>query len=153
MFRRELTDYIEKVHAGPEYLPVGVSSATIFLRELVEICCGLNHCSRRFTRKQDGTFNKDSQDSYQLLAIAAYALMMSHFEAFQKAQFGSLINALDFLEGTDDAELARLLEKVGCNVTVHHILAGRGILASQERFYPTHCQAGTTLSESIATSD
>ncbi|WP_412024046.1 hypothetical protein [Burkholderia cepacia] len=58
--------------------------------------------------------------------MSAFTMLMSHFEVFQKQQFAELVNSSDFMDGFDDLELAKRLEKEGCNITLYRILAARG---------------------------
>lgn len=126
MFRKNLTDYFPSAGLPWGHAPVNQPPAQIFLTGTVEIVDAINHCSRTFTKKKSGDFTKDSADSYQHMAISAFALMMSHFERFQKAQFAELINTMDFMDGIDDVQLSKELEKKGCSLSLQRILAGRG---------------------------
>jgi hypothetical protein len=58
--------------------------------------------------------------------MAAFGLLMSHFEAFQKAQFAEIVNTLDLMDCVDDIDLAKRLEKEGCVISVLRVLSGRG---------------------------
>ncbi|WEY41530.1 hypothetical protein [Paraburkholderia sp. SUR17] len=58
--------------------------------------------------------------------MSSFAMMMSHFEMFQKNQFAQLVDTQDFMVDSDDMALAKRLEKEGCAVTLHRILVGRG---------------------------
>jgi hypothetical protein len=57
---------------------------------------------------------------------SSFALLMSHFETFQKELFSESISTLDFMKLADDVSVAKSLEKVGCVVSIQRLLAGRG---------------------------
>lgn len=98
------------------------SPADIFLMEIVEICDSISHCRRLFTRKKDGEFTQDSFESFQRIATSSFALIMSHFETYQKQQFAHLIDCRYCLKNEDDATLAASLEDVGCDLNTHKAL-------------------------------
>jgi hypothetical protein len=58
--------------------------------------------------------------------MATFALLLSHFETFQKAQFAILLNTLDYLQGVSDMEVVKRLERAGCELSLQRIVAGRG---------------------------
>ncbi|MEX2581155.1 MAG: hypothetical protein WD342_19005 [Verrucomicrobiales bacterium] len=125
-FRKALTDYfpresLKRSHAQHEVPPAGV-----FLREVVAICDSVTHCARHFARKKDGSLTKDGSDSYHAILTSSFAVMMSHFEIYQRQQFAEFINYLDFIKTVDDTQLAKGLEKQGCELSIIRLLAGRG---------------------------
>ncbi|MFM0125682.1 hypothetical protein P0D73_43785 [Paraburkholderia sp. RL18-101-BIB-B] len=67
-----------------------------------------------------------SSESLRVFVMTAFAMLMSNFEVFQKQQFSELVDSNDFMDGFDDLELAKRLEKEGCNITLYRILAARG---------------------------
>ncbi|WP_293617710.1 hypothetical protein [Salinisphaera sp.] len=125
LFQKKLTEYFPVENCPWSTGYTGKSPGSIFLSEVVEVCDSINHCSRRFTRKKDGNFTKDSEHSYQILMMSSFALIMSHYETFQKSQFAEVLNTQDFMVGTDDLLLSKKLEKMGCNISLHRLLAGR----------------------------
>lgn len=152
LFTRQLTDYFSKELLWA-HKPLNEPPATTFLKEVAHICDSINHCARHFPRRQDKELTSDSSDSFQRLSMAAFALLLSHFEAFQKAQFAILINTLDFLQGVDDVEVVRRLEKVGCTLTLQRIISGRGDPREPGEIIADSLQDGTTLRGSMDTSE
>jgi len=126
IFSKNLTDYFPRYSLPWATRPVNEAPATTFLKDVVHICDSVNHCIRTFTRKKNGSFTKNSADSYQHIVASAFALLMSHFETYQKTQFGEIVNNLDFMDAVDDIELAKRLEKEGCSLKIQSILVGRG---------------------------
>ena len=126
VFRKHLTDYFPKDGNQHSSRNPSDSPATEFLSQVVFVSDSVIHCNRRFTRKKDKTFTKDSSDSYQSIVTSSFALMMSHFETFQRQQFAEILNILDFLSSDDDLTLAKRLEKAGCNLSIYRLLGGRG---------------------------
>lgn len=125
-FRKPLTDYFPRSSLKHGTPPHDTPPAGVFLREIIAICDSVTHCTRHFARKKDGSFTKDSADSYQAILTSSFAVVMSHFEIFQRQQFAGLINNLDFIRTVDDANLAKGLEKFGCELSIVRLLAGRG---------------------------
>nr|WP_156889272.1 hypothetical protein [Halomonas sp. 1513] len=126
MFRKCLTDYFPRDGLPWGHAPINEAPAKTFLKETVEVVDAVNHCARTFTKKKNGEFTKDSADSYQNVAISAFGLMMSHFERFQRYQFAELLNTMDFMDCVDDAQLAKELQKQGCELSLQRLLSGRG---------------------------
>jgi len=126
LFSRKLTDYFPPHSLQWAEKPLNEPPATTFLKEVTHICDAINHCIRNFPRKKDNSLTSGSEDSFQRLSMSSFALLLSHFEIFQKAQFAEIINTVDFMGGFDDIDLAKKLEKAGCNLSLQRILAGRG---------------------------
>lgn len=126
LFKKCLTSYFPRDSLPHASVPVNEAPATVFLDEIVDVCDSINHCARSFSRKKNGELTKGSNSAIQRLTTSAFALMMSHFETYQKAQFAELINTLDFMNAIEDAELAKRLDKCGCQLSLARILTGRG---------------------------
>lgn len=127
MFSDSLTSYFHKDTASPQWdITNAGSTATVFLRSVVEICDSATYCERAFENNGDKPTIDKSSESLHVFVMSAFAILMSHFEVFQKQQFAELIDSNDFMDGLDDLELARRLEKEGCNITLYRILAARG---------------------------
>jgi hypothetical protein len=78
------------------------SPAVAFLREAVHIADAMNQCQRRFQKKADGSYNKDSQDSIYRLSAAALGSIMGHFETFQRYLFAGMVEATRHIPGFDN---------------------------------------------------
>lgn len=126
LFARKLTEYFPLQSLDWATTPVDEPPATTFLKEVTHVCDSINQCSRSFSRKKDGTFTADSADAFQRLSMSAFALLLSHFETYQREQFAILINTLDYMDTVDDVELAKRLAKAGCELSLQRILTGRG---------------------------
>jgi hypothetical protein len=108
-----LTDYIDD---EPDWWESTLDAysrepAVAFLREAVHISDAINQCRRRFQRRNDDSFNKDSQDSIYRLGAAALSSMMSHFETYQRLLFAGMVEASRFIIGFDLARFCKVLEK------------------------------------------
>lgn len=126
IFAKELTSYLARSVDATERESSDEPPGTTFLREVVDLCDAIHHCKRWFARKQNGDFTKDSADSFERIVTATFALLMSHFETFQKHQFARLVDASFMFEGPDVPELARRLEKEGCTISLQRVLVGAG---------------------------
>jgi hypothetical protein len=62
--------------------------AHAFLKQVCECEDAYTNCQNKFTKKKDGTYQKDSQDSLEILANALVVAIMGHFETYQKYLFG-----------------------------------------------------------------
>lgn len=126
MFSDSLTSYFHEDSGQWYSRPLNEAPATTFLRSVVEICESVSYCEEVFVRSGDSPTGSPASGSLRVFVMSAFAMLMSHFEIFQKLQFAELVDTQDFMEGFDDTELAKRLEKEGCAVTLHRILAGRG---------------------------
>ena len=122
-FNKDITDYFPSDRLPRVDKTLDQSPATTFLREVVDVCDAIHHCKRTFTRKKNSEFTKDSSDSFQRITTSGFALLMSHFETYQKAQYAEILNARFLFDLPDELELARRLEKEGCIVTLPRVLA------------------------------
>ena len=127
-----LKPFVDYVDAAPAWWESNLEDyqrtpATAFLREAVHIADSINQCRRRFLRKKDGTFNKDSQDSVYRLGAAALSSMMSHFETYQRALFAGMLEASRFIVDFRLTECCQRLEKQSAlNLDIARVLAYRG---------------------------
>jgi hypothetical protein len=65
--------------------------AEAFLASVCDAHDAFAHCLNKFTKKQDGTYNRDSVDSLRQISLALVGALMGHFETFQKAVFAGLV--------------------------------------------------------------
>ena len=127
MFSDSLTSYFHKDTASARaYITNASSTATVFLRSVVEICDSVTYCEHTFENNGGMAMIEKSSESLRVFVMAAFAMLMSNFEVFQKKQFADLVDSNDFMNGFDDIELAKRLEKEGCSITLYRILAARG---------------------------
>lgn len=126
LFPRSLTDYFPASSLRWSQETLNDTPATTFLKEVTQICDAINHCVRNFPRKKNNAFTTASAASFQRLSMSSFALLLSHFEIFQKSQFAEIINAIDFMRAFDDIKLVNDLKKEGCTLSLQRILAGRG---------------------------
>lgn len=125
LFSKEIASYLSQKE-GSGATGVNEPPGETFLNEAVDLCDAIHHCKRTFTRRKDGGFTKDSGDSFERIVTSTFALLMSHFETFQKQQFARLIDAYFIFSGPDELELAKRLEKVGCELSLERVLVGAG---------------------------
>lgn len=126
LFQKPITDYLEGSLTANQAQDRGISPASKFLGEVVDLCDAVHHCKRKFPRKKDGTFTKDSSDSFERIVMSSFAMMMSHFETFQREQFAALIDWSFAFDCPDPTELAKNLEKAGCELSLRRVLVGPG---------------------------
>lgn len=65
--------------------------AEAFLLYLCDAHDAFVHCLNKFTKKADGSYNKDSEDSLRHIACAILGTSMGHFETYQKSLFAGLV--------------------------------------------------------------
>lgn len=126
LFQKPITDYLEGSQQTRAAVDHSKSPASEFLEEVNDLCDAVHHCKRKFPRKNNGEFTKDSSDSFERLVMASFALMMSHFERFQREQFAALIDWSFAFSCPEPIELAKNLEKAGCELSLPRVLVGPG---------------------------
>lgn len=110
--------------------------ASAFLRECVHIWDAVNLCKRRFSKKKDKSYTKDSQDSLYRISAAALSSLLGHFETYQRFLFAGAVEATRFIPTFDVDQLCSRLEKnSNINVTLRHLSAYRGEPASIGRLW------------------
>lgn len=87
--------------------------ATAFLRYLCDAYDAFVHCMNKFTKKSDGTYNKDSEDSLRHIACAVLGTAMGHFETYQKAVFAGLVERSASLPAFDVDRFLKSLDQRG----------------------------------------
>lgn len=138
MPEKKFTDYVAE---APEWWDSSLSDytdspASTFLRECVHIWDAFNTCKRRFSKKNDGSYTKDSQDSLFRISAAALSSMMGQFETFQRFLFAGAVEATRFIPTFDVDKLCTRLQKdSSVNVTLKHLAAYRGEPASIGRLW------------------
>lgn len=125
LFSKAITSYLSQ-DKGSGAVAVNEPPGETFLNEVVDLCDAVNHCKRTFTRKKRGGLTKDSADSFERIVTSTFAVLMSHFETFQKRQFAHLIDAYFIFATPDELELAKRLQKVGCELSLQRVLVGAG---------------------------
>ncbi len=126
MFKKKVTSYLSKNVLDYRESDLLASSATVFLREVVSLCDSIHSCKRTFKRKKNGSFTKDSSDSFERIVVSSFALLMSNFEMYQKKQFSHLVDSHFSFDGLGEVALAKNLEKAGCSISLQRVLAGGG---------------------------
>lgn len=125
LFSKQITSYLSKAQ-GNGAGNVNEPPAEAFLNEVIDLCDAVHNCKRTFTRAKSGELTKESRDSFERIVTSTFAVLMSHFETFQKRQFAHLIDAYFIFSGPDELELAKRLEKVGCELSLSRVLVGAG---------------------------
>ena len=127
-----LKPFVEYVDPAPnwwesELVDYQTRPATAFLREAVHISDAIRQCRRRFQKRKNGTFNKDSQDSIYRLGAAALSSMMSHFETFQRSLFAGMMEATRFVPDFKLDECCKRLQRDSqLSIDATRVLAYRG---------------------------
>lgn len=70
-------------------------------------------CLKKFTKKANNQYNKDSEDSLQNISVAILATLMGHFETFEKALFAGLVENSIYFQGFDVDGFLKHLSKFG----------------------------------------
>lgn len=65
--------------------------ARTFLTYVCDAYDSYTHCLNKFTKKADGTYNKDSEDSLRHIACAILSTTMGHFETYQRFLFSGVL--------------------------------------------------------------
>ena len=66
--------------------------ANAFLLYTCDAYDAFQHCQNKFTKKGNGDFNKDSEDSLRHISCAILGSLMGHFETYQKSLLAGLID-------------------------------------------------------------
>jgi hypothetical protein len=70
-------------------------------------------CLNKFTKKDNGQFNKDSEDSLHNISVAILATLMGHFETFEKALFAGLVEGSIYFHNFDVERFLKHLANFG----------------------------------------
>jgi hypothetical protein len=93
--------------------------AEAFLAGVCDTHDSFAHCLNKFTKKQDGAYNKDSEDSLRQISLALVGALMGHFETFQKALFAGLVERSVAFPGFDvDTFVSKIEKNVGGDVVI-----------------------------------
>lgn len=138
MPEKKFTDYVAE---APEWWDSSLRNytdtpASTFLKECVHIWDAFNMCKRRFSKKRDGTYTKDSRDSLHRIAAAALGSLLGHFETYERFLFAGAVEATRFISTFDVGALCKRLEKdSNVSVSLTHLAAYRGEPASIGRLW------------------
>lgn len=121
-----VTAYFHEDSKKWHQLPLNEAPGTTFLKSIVDICDAVEDCSKKLPKSRNSALANKRSLCVRTFSASAFVLMMSHFEVYQRSLFAELINTLEFMDGLDDIDLARKLEKEGCEINLARILAGRG---------------------------
>jgi hypothetical protein len=108
------------------------SPAEAFLVSVCDAHDAFAHCLIKFTKKQDGTYNKDSDDSLRQISLALVGALMGHFETFQKAIFAGLVErSASFPEFNVDSFISQIEKNLRSDVVISpaRLLAFRSVKA------------------------
>ena len=104
------------------------SPATAFLKYTVEAKSSVDLCIRRFTRKADGAYRKDSLDSIQHLVAGMLPAVMGHFETYERYLFASMFDLSSHLTKFDvDQFLTKLTKEREVSIDLRRLAAYRGV--------------------------
>ena len=103
------------------------SPATAFLKFAVESKSAMERVRRHFPKKKGGRFRKEAEYSYQVITMAMLALIMSHFETFQKFLFAGVVEYSQWIPDFKvDDFIKKLSKKVNVSIDVDRLMAWRG---------------------------
>jgi hypothetical protein len=85
--------------------------AHAFLKQVCECADAFIHCKNKFTKRADGAYNKDSQDSLEIIANSLLVALMGHFETYQKYLFGGCFERSVYLREFDARRFFEGLKK------------------------------------------
>jgi len=129
MATKSYTEYVEE---PPEWWTGSfddytLSPASAFLSEAVHTADAVNQCKRKFSKKQDGNYTKDSKDSLFRIGAAALSSIMGYFETFERLLFAGSVEAMRFIPTFNTAQFCKKLEKdFSLTVGLSHLVALRG---------------------------
>jgi len=84
--------------------------AEAFLRYMCDAYDAFEHCKNKFTKKDDGAYMQDSDDSLRHIAVAILATTMGHFETYQKCLFAGVFERTQNFETFDPKAVLRALD-------------------------------------------
>ena len=117
--------------------------AEAFLLFVCDAYDAFHHCENKFTKKNDGDYNKDSEDSLRHISCAIIGSLMGHFETYQKSLFAGLVDfSVNFPLFDSEAFIKHFSKHCGGDISVQvsRLLALRGAQA----------QAGYVISDSLS---
>lgn len=126
---KKFTDYIVKPTSGQANTldAYTKSPAKTFLHRICDYEDAINHCLNKFTKKADGTYNKDSQDSLWGISAALTAAIMGDFETYQKMLFGGIVEYSRVLSSFDVKKVCESLsKKLNLGIDLLRLMAYRG---------------------------
>jgi len=105
--------------------------AQAFLLYLCDAYDAYTHCLNKFTKKADGSYNKDSEDSLRHIACAILATSMGHFETYQKSIFAGLVERSGALQSFDLGKFLKQADQRNGQITIspERLLAFRTLAA------------------------
>lgn len=116
--------------------------AEAFLTYVCDAHDSFVHCLNKFTKKQDGNYNKDSEDSLRHISCALLGTILGHFETYQKALFAGLVERSNLFTAF---EVERFLTHFSKNAAGLEVSPGR-LLA----FRTLKAPVGSVLADSLS---
>jgi len=106
-FHHYLTE-VSNAHVGQEdYME---SPASAFLKYAVEAKSAVDLCIRKFPKKGNSEYTKDSHDSLQYLVVSVLPAIMGHFETYQRHLFAGIFDRTIYLKDFDTQKMVKRLE-------------------------------------------
>lgn len=124
-FKNRIPDLLPPNECSYIYVENDEPPAQAFLTEAVNICESLRCCTENFPRLNSGEFNPEAESAFQVVAASAFALLMSHFETYQKRQVAVLINHFYDFNSSDEKTLNEKFQK-DVSITVSSLLSEIG---------------------------
>lgn len=94
------------------------SPASSLLKFLVEAKSSIDLCARKFPKKNNGEYTKDSFDSLQHLIISVIPTIMGHFETYQRYFFAGLFDLSVYQESFEIDDFFSKLKKHNGSISI-----------------------------------
>jgi len=85
--------------------------ADAFLLYVCDAYDSFVHCLNKFTKKTDGNYNTDSQDSLRHISCAILGTLMGHFETYQKSLFAGVVERTNSFPSFDIERFLKHFDK------------------------------------------
>jgi hypothetical protein len=116
--------------------------AEAFLAGVCDAHDAFANCLKKFTKRQDGSYNKDSEDSLRQISLALIGGLMGHFETFEKALFAGLLERSTMFPGF---EVERCLASISKNCGTDVVISPQRLLA----FRSAKAPVGFVIADSL----
>lgn len=118
--QKTLESYLINAPAHKTSLSIyGTCPAEAFLVFVCDAYDSYTHCLNKFTKKGDGTYNKDSEDSLRHIACAILGTTMGHFETYQRSLFSGILERSTSFPSFDVVKFLKHFDKYcGGEVTI-----------------------------------
>lgn len=131
--KKSLESYL--IDAPAHRTSIGAYAACPAEAFLIYVCDAYDsyaHCLNKFTKKSDGAYNKDSEDSLHHIACAILGTTMGHFETYQRFLFSGILERSTSFTSFDTEKFLKHFDK-NCggevSISTNRLLAFRELNA------------------------